>query len=503
MLAGTASAPAHPDLDDGTLPERDPDPALTLEFLLRPDDIPALARLPDLTRSAPSRPVRLLWYDDEAHTLAADGLSLLRDGALWEIGRLEPGADDDWPACTAAPRLSRAADPANLSPSVPFDIVPVSAFDGRARSYRAGDVAVAVLHGTVRGVVETRPACRLALSGPAFALTGLLPALTTLGVSVPRATLAREAIAAARGTPTPARHLGAPSVAGDVSVSDGLTAIIGHLLDVLLFWTDEFRRQREAEAIHQARVATRRLRSALAIYGPTAPCAELTEAAAAVKHCASMLGAARDWDVFLAGTGARLAEASGRDARILVLLRTAARRRDAAYAELADYLEGPRFRHLELSLGAATALRPWDWSGPNGPDLALHAPTAPFAVTVLDRRLKRVRHRGRQIETLSVPVLHELRKDCKRLRYAAEFFAPAFLAKRAKPFLRPLSALQEELGRLNDAAASGLLMAQLGRSGRGYAGGMVDGMAAAAATPARVGIVKSWRRFKRADPFWR
>ena len=272
---------------------------------------------------------------------------------------------------------------------------------------------------------------------------------------------------------------------------------------MLLYWTDTFRHERDPEAIHQARVATRRLRSALSIYKPAAPCAELADAAAAVKHCASTLGAARDWDVFLAGAGANLEEVSGQDPRIILLLRTAARRREAAYTALADYLDSPRFRQLELALGAATALRPWDTGTPASPDAALHAPTTPFAITVLTRRLKRVRHRGREIETLPIEELHELRKDCKRLRYATEFFAPAFPAKHTRSFLRRLSALQEELGALNDSAASAHLLTQLGRAGRGYAGGMVDGMAAASARPARAGILKSWKRFKQADPFWR
>ena len=238
----------------------------------------------------------------------------------------------------------------------------------------------------------------------------------------------------------------------------------------------------------------------MSIYAPAAPCADLADA---VKHCAAILGAARDWDVFLAGTGASLAAASGGDPRIVLLLRAASRRRDDAYAKLTDYLGGPSFRHLELSLGAATVLRPWDRTAAAAADSGLHTPTTPFAIGVLTRRLKRVRTRGRAIETLPVVELHELRKDCKRLRYAAEFFAPAFPAKRTKPFLRRLGALQEELGALNDTAAGGILLAQLGRAGRGYAGGMADGMAAAAALPARARIIGRWKRFKQADPFWR
>ncbi|MDP9096983.1 MAG: CHAD domain-containing protein, partial [Pseudomonadota bacterium] len=295
------------------------------------------------------------------------------------------------------------------------------------------------------------------------------------------------------------RHVGAPALDGDVSVGDGLATVIGHLLDVLLFWTDAFRRDRAPEAIHQARVATRRLRSALSLYRPAA-CPELTAASAAVKLCAAMLGAARDWDVFLANTGPALTAAKPGDARISLLLRAAGRQRDAGYAGLSDYLAGPAFRHMTVDLAAAAALAPWHRAAT--PDSLLHTPTAPFAAGVLTRRLKRVRQRARGLDGLPLEALHELRKDCKRLRYAAEFFAPAFPARQTKPFLRRLGALQEELGTLNDAATAGLLLAQLGRVGRGYAGGMVDGIAAAAAIPARARVQRNWKRFKRTDPFW-
>ena len=491
MLQDGSAGPHAPEPTAEISPNKTLKPELKLEFLLHPDDLTALSRLPRLVRAGPSCPVRLLWYDDDALSHAAKALSLLRDGALWRVDRLEPNSHHDWPACTPTPTLSQADDPP-LS-----DVVSVSAFDGFSLAYSAGQATISVLHGMVRGVVESRPACRLTLTGPAASLAALLPTLSAIRLSVPRASTPPHALAVARDAPLSARPLGAPGIGGEIPISDGLTIIISHLLDTLLYWTDTFRIQRDPEAIHQARVATRRLRSALSIYAPVAPCAELAAAAAALKQCASALGAARDWDVFLAGTGASLAMVSGRDPRIALLLRAAARRRDAVCTELAHYLDGPDFRHLELSLGTATVLRPWDTSGP------LHAQTGPFAITVLTRRLKQIRRRGRGFDALSTEMLHEVRKDCKRLRYAAEFFAPAFPARRTRPFLRRLSTLQEELGTLNDNAASAQLMAQLGKTGRGYAGGVVDGMAAASALSGRASVLKSWKRFKQADPFWR
>lgn len=507
--AGVGATHPVPPAPDAPPPIQAPDagPAITLEFTLAPADLPLLARLPGLRRDGPGQPTRLVWHDDAEHGIAGRNLSLLHDGPFWQLDRLAPDADHDWPACAPPPPIARTDDPAVLAApghvpfeGIPFDVVPTSAFDGRRRAYRAGAVAISVLHGVVRGVVETRPACRLALTGPRADLVAFLSTLAPLALSVPRVSLAGEAAAAATGTPVPARHLGAPALDGAISVGDGLVAVISHLLDVLLFWTDGFRRDRHPEAIHQARVATRRLRSALSLYRPAA-CPEIAAATAGVKHCADMLGAARDWDVFLANTGHALLAAKPGDPRIAGLLRAATRQRDARYAELADYLVSPAFRHLTIDLAAAAALAPWRHA-PN-PDPLLHSPTAPFAADVLTRRLKRVRQRARGLESLPVAALHELRKDCKRLRYAAEFFAPAFPAKHTRPFLRRLSMLQEELGALNDSATAGLLLAQLGRSGRGYAGGVVDGIATASALPARTRIQANWKRFKRVDPFWK
>lgn len=486
------------------------DAAIAMEFTLDPADLPVLSRLPTLRRAGPSRPIRLIWYDDAERSIAGQNLSLMRDGATWQLERLAPDARHDWPAATTPPALAHADDAGCLvSPnpvpdlpfdSIPFDIAPVSAFDGRHRRYDIGAVAISVLHGAVRGVVETRPACRVTLTGSPTDLAAVLPALSPLALSVPRASLACEANAAAAGTPAAARHLGAPALDGAVPVGEGLVTVISHLLDVLLFWTDSFRRERRPEAIHQARVATRRLRSALSLYRPAA-CSELGAAAVALKHCAETLGAARDWDVFLGNTGPALTAVRPGDARIAGLLRAASRQREAGYTGVDDYLASPAFRHLTVDLAAAAVLTPWQRMPDADP--LLHAATAPFAAEVLARRLKRVRRRARGLATLPIEALHELRKDCKRLRYTAEFFAPAFPAKHTKPFLRRLSMLQEELGTLNDSATAGLLLAKLGRFGRGYAGGLVDGMAAAAALPARARIEANWRRFKRVDPFWK
>lgn len=61
---------------------------------------------------------------------------------------------------------------------------------------------------------------------------------------------------------------------------------------------------------------------------------------------------------------------------------------------------------------------------------------------------------------------HEFRKDAKKLRYAAEFFAAQFDRKRQrrqyKRFIAALEALQEALGTLNDLMTAPAALNQLG-----------------------------------------
>ena len=135
-------------------------------------------------------------------------------------------------------------------------------------------------------------------------------------------------------------------------------------------------------------------------------------------------------------------------------------------------------------------------------DDPLRTGTDAFAVEVLSRRLRKVRRDGHGMRHLAIPALHDLRKDCKRLRYAAEFFQPIFPARPARRFIRHLAALQEALGLLNDGAAAAGLMAQLGRAGEGYAAGLVNGFAAAGSIAARAEVRTAWRTFRESQPFW-
>jgi CHAD domain-containing protein len=127
-----------------------------------------------------------------------------------------------------------------------------------------------------------------------------------------------------------------------------------------------------------------------------------------------------------------------------------------------------------------------------------------FAVTVMQRRWKKVISTGKQIETLDVPALHGLRLRAKRARYAAEIFMTLYPGKATHKFLRRLSALQQFLGNLNDAAVAAQLLRDLGGPGsrHGYAIGLILGFSAASTATLRPSILRAWAKFEHQAPFW-
>ncbi|NTU53022.1 MAG: CHAD domain-containing protein [Chlorobiaceae bacterium] len=78
-------------------------------------------------------------------------------------------------------------------------------------------------------------------------------------------------------------------------------------------------------------------------------------------------------------------------------------------------------------------------------------PTAKVAAKALRKAMKRVHVHGRRIGSESSDAeLHELRIDCKKLRYLLEFFSSLFQPKTSTEVLRQMKALQDNLGTFVD-----------------------------------------------------
>ncbi len=495
----------------------------SLEFALNPDDLPRLLKLPSLARAGRTASVTTLWHDTADGALAVRALSLSEQRGHWRLEALRPAPGWPWPPGSPAPLIAEGASPASLDHSLHDSLAPIAALRGRRMEFvlrppgphgatpdpaadaapdaMAEPVRVVVLDGQARGVAAEQPACRLVLRGPPARLRPAAMELAgAVRLSVPRSGLAAFAVAVARGGEPPPRHEGPAAAIPGQTTSDSAAMLIGDLLDSMLHWAAHAGAGATPVAVHQMRVTTRRLRSVLAILKHVAAFPELTPLSDGLRVTATRLGAARDWDVFLGDTADRIGAAFPDDGRFRALFATARRRRQSAYVELRAHLASAAFRELQIGLACASVLRPWEREPT--PDPRLQQDAAPFAAAALAHQVKRVRHAGRDLAALPLPALHELRKDCKRLRYAAEFFLPLFPDKPGRHFVKRLSALQEELGMLNDGATAAGLMAHLGRAERSHAAGLVEGFVAAGAAASRARVGHAWKRFRKAEPFW-
>lgn len=480
----------------------------TLEFTLPPSESEALLRLPQVRRSGGrAAVVETLWHDTADCELSAATLSLAESKGRWRLERSRPDGAALWPPATPAPAVAEAGDVHELG-DLPAPLMPMAGFRGQRRLLRwASDetVSATLTEGTIRGLAREKPVCRLELDGPAPALAAITGQIAeTVCIEVPRWSLAAEALAFARNQRPLPRRTGAPEVPPGMTVGDAIVCITGHLTDVILASVADAAAGETPEPVHAMRVAVRRLRSALSVFRKAAFCPQIDAARAGLHSLAAVLGEARDWDVFLAGVGQDIASALPGDARIEWVLTASRQQRERAYANLRREFASPAFRALSVSLALLPALRPWEWDADEDRQAMLEADAGDYATAFLTRRHDHILNPGPDISLLPAVELHELRKQGKRLRYAAEFFAPIYGRRSTRRFVRSVSRLQEALGHLNDGQAAGELMARLRGGGpeRHFAAGAVQGFAAARGLDARGEIAKTWSKFRRTEAFW-
>jgi triphosphatase len=200
--------------------------------------------------------------------------------------------------------------------------------------------------------------------------------------------------------------------------------------------------RRKMEALHQARVSMRRLRSALTLFKPAIRDAEYEYLRGELRWFTSQLGEARNLDVFLQRD-------LGHAERAALI-----ERRELAYDHLIAVKDSRRFRLLMLEFAQWTAFGPWRSS-----KLA-RKPVRRFAGDRLDRLWGSISEAGRHLADLPEHDRHELRIQVKKMRYAIEFLSGLYpSAKQAQErFGEAVEELQESLGKLNDLAVARTLV---------------------------------------------
>ncbi len=424
--------------------------------------------------------LRVTYYDTDAGDLRAAGLSLRvrretgpgGERVIQTVKAQAQGAGlfdrTEWEQAIAGPAPDRAAldhTPAGKvleragEPEIAGRFSTVIERVMRPIRYGASAIAVTLDRGRIETPGGAVPVCEAELELTEGDPADLFALAQALAETVP---LRLGALAKGeRGEAALAGRLDRPSKAERVPLDPGadageaFTVVARACLRHLRLNEAVFLDTRDPEALHQIRVALRRLRSAFTLFRPlfaADPAAAILRDE--IKRVTEPFGRARNLDVFLDETLApeierRPDEAGLHDLRALL----GAERERAATAVLA-ILDSAAWRGLIIDLVAWIEAGPWRRAAKT----ERSRPAEDFAAEVLERLRRRIKRRGRRLDRLEPEERHRVRIEAKKLRYGAEFFAGLYTEgkarRRHKAFVTALAALQDRLGALNDIATA-------------------------------------------------
>jgi CHAD domain-containing protein len=217
------------------------------------------------------------------------------------------------------------------------------------------------------------------------------------------------------------------------------------------------RQGQDIEELHDMRVATRRMRAALRVFGDYVDPLVMRPFRQALRRTGRALGAVRDLDVFREKAQRYLdALPADRQAELDPLLAVWQAQRDAARERMLAWLDSPRYARFKEQFGeflrtpGAGALPSVGAAGEPLPHRVRYV--VPVA---LYRGLSAVRAFEPALREPDVPLAryHQLRIAFKGLRYTLEFFQPV-LGSKSKPLINQVKRLQDHLGDLQDAVVA-------------------------------------------------
>jgi inorganic triphosphatase YgiF len=281
-------------------------------------------------------------------------------------------------------------------------------------------------------------------------------------------------------------------------------------------------RKGDSEALHQARVALRRLRAAISLFADIVRVSSTDAIKNELKWITNQFGPAREMDVLWARADATAKEAQALEADaeldgLPALEDELAQRRQRAFRRARAAIESARFRMLLIDLAAWIEVGEWLSVDDPLQRAQSELPIERFAAGALDRRWKSALKRGRKLRRLDPSRRHKLRVAIKKIRYASEFFVGVFPGSKAnrrrKAFLDTLEPVQDCLGELNDITVHQHITADLagerqrGTNGTGasttaFAAGILSGHEQARLADVLDAAERAFRRCARVKPYW-
>lgn len=458
-----------------------------IKLLVRPQDVNRLKNHTYLwagfEKAVPSQQ-NSVYFDDRDQTLREHGVSLRirnTDGRTVQTiksldGRGSPVDRAEWESqiASARPDLSAAAFTA-LAPLLdgklrdPLEPVFETRVSRTAFVLQFGksEIVVALDQGEIGTGKETAPVCELELELKRGSSADLFRLAQEIDTSIPLELSYRSK--SERGYAL--LNGGADSTkAADVHLAKGLSRAdsfraIAHECLRHAIQNRAGVAQGDSVSLHQVRIATRRLHTALALFRDVTGGRGADEVKTQLRWLRGETGPARDLDVFMHEVMAPIRAQHPREPAVTSLYRDLRRRRLKAARTAREAIASPRFRTMIFQIAAWVEEGDWRTEADELRRARQDAPVELYAVDQLTRLRRKVKRRGKFLRQMSETERHDLRVVTKRLRYAAEFFASLAATKksrkRAKAFVIAVRDFQDALGALNDIAVRKSLTAEI------------------------------------------
>ena len=355
-----------------------------------------------------------------------------------------------------------------------------------------------------KGRMQTEPICEVEfelLSGEVLPMLDLVLDMCEKSDIQPiHLTKARRGYALAHKSlrPTP-RKATAIRLDTRMATGDAFLVAIGEALEQL-FENRVSVLSANPTAIHQTRVAMRRLRAIMRAFKSVLPYHERKAFNGEFRWFQQRMSPARDWHVFLDESIPLItAWKPLTDKEYDKVVRIARQERRRATVEAIQHLKSRRHTRMIIQFERWLA------------DIQKYIPkkdfnqsVGDFAVGVLDKTSRDFLKENRSLSRLPADDLHTLRKFGKKARYATSIFSSLWDKEQVKPYLKLMAKIQNQFGDVNDAVVARQLLwtvtparqdPELAVIVQKWSQQRID-RAIKTAAPC-------WRKFKKSRPFWK